>query len=79
MAIIELPVELNISFNMSTIAILYSFEQKAFHVETVAAYCKSNIEATLRKKDHQYRLIAFADNYDTADKIIETFRSKFKW
>lgn len=63
----------------ANVAVLYSFEQKAFHVETLLDYCKSNLSASVRKKSHQYRLVGIAETYPDADKIIEQLRSKFNW
>lgn len=67
-------------FNMenvySKIALLYSFEQKCFHIETVREYIKSNITATLKKQDHEYRLVAILNNRDDCDKFIAVFSKK---
>lgn len=79
MSVLQIPVEIQIEFSLEKRAILYSFEQKAFHIESVRDYIKSNIESSLRKQQHQYRLIAVADNDDIADNIITAFRSKFNW
>ena len=35
------------------VAVLYSFEQNSFHLETLQQYLDSNIKATINKKDHQ--------------------------
>jgi hypothetical protein len=56
------------------IAVLYSFEQKCFHVETLHDYIKSNVHATIRRKDHQYRLIAIAKDYEDAHEICEQYK-----
>lgn len=61
------------------IAVLYSFEQKAFHIEPIKDYIKSNIEASIIKTAQQYRLIAIADNDYIADELIKLFRSKLNW
>ncbi len=79
MSVLQIPVEIQIELSMEKRAILYSFEQKAFQIESVRDYIKSNIESSLRKQQHQYRLIAIVDNDDIADNIITAFRSKFNW
>jgi len=79
MAIIEVPIEVHVTITIDKIAILYSFEQKAFHIESIKDYNKSNIEATLKKRDHQYRLIAIADDETIASEIIESIRTQFNW
>jgi len=79
MAIIEVPIEVHVTITIDKIAILYSFEQKAFHIESIKDYIKSNIEATLKKRDHQYRLIAIADDETIASEIIESIRTQFNW
>ena len=48
------------------IAVLFSFEQNAFHIETIETYIDSNIRATINKKDHQYRLIAITKDWEEA-------------
>lgn len=58
------------------IAILFSFEQKGFHIETLDEYMQSNLKATALKKDHQYRLVATADTYETADWVCDYLSSK---
>jgi hypothetical protein len=58
------------------IAILFSFEQKGFHIETLDDYIKSNLKATILKRDHQYRLVATANNYDKADEICDYLTTK---
>lgn len=79
MAYIEVPIEVQITISMEKTAVLYSFEQKAFHIEPIKDYIKSNIESSLRKTAPKYRLIAIADNDDIADELIKVFRSKFNW
>jgi len=79
MAYIEVPVEIQITISMEKTAVLYSFEQKAFHIEPIKDYIKSNIEASIRKTPHQYRLIAIADNNNIADQMINQLRLKFNW
>lgn len=79
MAYIEVPIEVQITISLEKTAVLYSFEQKAFHIESIKEYIKSNIEASLRKTAPQYRLIAIADNDDQADDLIKLFRSKLNW
>jgi len=63
---------------LKKIAVLYSFEQKCFHTETVYDYIKSNVTATIKKKDHQYRMIGIAETDEDANNIIQSFRNKFK-
>lgn len=58
------------------IAILFSFEQKGFHIETIEDYMISNIKVTYRKRDHQWRLIGLAKNYDEADIICNELSKK---
>ena len=58
------------------IAILFSFEQKGFHIEMLDDYIKSNLKATISKRDHQYRLVATADSYEKADKICDYLSTK---
>lgn len=60
-------------------AVLYSFEQQAFHIESLGDYCKSNIQATITKKPHEYRLIGVADDYQQASEYVKQLRSKFNW
>lgn len=79
MAYIEVPVEIQITVSLEKTAVLYLFDQKAFHIEPIKDYIKSNIEASIRKTAHQYRLIAIADNNNIADELIKSFRSKFNW
>jgi hypothetical protein len=62
---------------MDATAVLYSFEQGCFHLETMREYIESNLKATMDKKDHQYRLIAIAENWKEGDKICDQF-SKLK-
>jgi hypothetical protein len=63
------------------IAVLFSFEQKCFHIETMTEYIKSNWSVSINKKDHQYRLVGIAENWDDAHKYcdklenIEPFKS----
>lgn len=59
------------------VALLYSFEQKYFHIETLKEYILSNVKATINKKDHQYRLVALAYSYDEAVFIIEDFKKAY--
>lgn len=63
----------------SKTAVLYSFEQKAFHIETLSDYCRSNIEASKRNIAHQYRLIGIADDDQEADEMIKQLHLKFNW
>lgn len=58
-------------------AVLYSFEQKCFHIEYVHEYLKSNMQATINKKDHQYRLIAFAKDDMEAHKICDKLEKDY--
>jgi hypothetical protein len=58
-------------------AVLYSFEQKCFHIEYVHEYLKSNMQATIYKKDHQYRLIAFAKDGMEAHKICDKLEKDY--
>ena len=68
-------------FFIFMIAVLFSFEQGFFHIETMSEYISSNWKVTQLKKDHQYRLIGVADDYHQAhelcDKLskIEPFKS----
>jgi hypothetical protein len=63
------------------IAVLFSFEQGCFHIETMTEYIKSNWEVTRVKQDHQYRLVGTAEDWQEADKYcdklenIEPFKS----
>ena len=61
------------------IALLYSFEQKAFHIETLSDYLRSNIICTIRESVNQFRLIALFDTDTEADELIEKLRKKFNW
>lgn len=63
----------------SKIAVLYSNEQKAFHIESLADYCKSNIQCALRNAKNNYLLISIADNDTEADEAIKQLRLKFNW
>ena len=58
------------------IAILFSFEQKGFHIETLEDYMISNVEATFYKSDHQWRLVRIANSYEEADYICERLSQK---
>jgi hypothetical protein len=58
------------------IAILFSFEKKGFHIETLDDYIKSNLKATILKRDHQYRLVATANSYHKADEICDYLSAK---
>ena len=55
------------------VAVLFSFEQNAFHIETMDMYIQSNIIATINKKDHQYRLIAIGKDWEDAHNICREF------
>lgn len=57
-------------------AVLFSWEQKCFHIETMQEYIDSNILATQRKQNHQYRLVSIAKDWDDANKICNLFKSK---
>ena len=59
------------------VAVLYSFEQNSFHLETLQQYLDSNIKATLKKKDHCYRLIALASNQKQGLEITHNFEKVF--
>lgn len=58
------------------IAVLFSWEQKCFHIETMQEYIESNILATKMKQNHQYRLVAIAKDWQDADKICDILQSK---
>jgi len=58
------------------IAILFSFEQKGFHIETMEEYIDSNIRVTMYGKDHQWRLVAIANTEFQADEICEKLSKK---
>jgi hypothetical protein len=58
------------------IAILFSFEQKKFRVETMDEYMHSNIIATAMMKDYQFRLIAIAPTIWEADQICDRLIKK---
>jgi hypothetical protein len=60
---------------MDAVAVLYSFEQGCFHLETMKEYIQSNLRATMDKKDHQYRLIAIAEDWKEGHTICEQFRT----
>jgi len=60
-------------------AVLYSFEQKAFHIETLKEYCASNIKTSILQAPTQFRLIAVCDSYEIASKTVSDFREKFNW
>ena len=68
-------------FFIFMIAILFSFEQGGFHIESMDDYIKSNWDVTRLKNDHQWRLVAIALNDFEADFIcdklskIEPFKS----
>jgi len=63
------------------IAVLFSFEQKCFHIETMTDYIKSNWMVTEKKHDHQYRLVGISENWEEAHKYcdklenVEPFKS----
>lgn len=58
------------------IAVLFSWEQKCFHIETMQEYIDSNILATKMKQNHQYRLVAIAKDWHDADKICDNLQTK---
>ena len=61
------------------IAILYSFEQKSFHTETLLQYIGSNIEHTNKLTVNQFSLVGITDTYDQAIPIIESLRKNYNW
>ena len=54
------------------IAVLYSWEQKCFHTETLHEYIESNKTANITQKNHQFRLIHVCDSFGEAEKFIKT-------
>jgi hypothetical protein len=62
------------------IAILFSFEQGGFHIETMTEYIKSNWHVTRLKQDHQYRLVGIAADWNEADLLCDELskREPFK-
>ncbi|MBP8994918.1 MAG: hypothetical protein KBG30_14065 [Bacteroidales bacterium] len=56
-------------------AVLYSWQQEAFHVEPLDLYIESNIKSIKEKNDHQYKLIALYDSYEECDLLISKLRS----
>jgi hypothetical protein len=67
-------------FFIFMIAILFSFEQGGFHIETMTEYIQSNWMVTKLKKDHQWRLVAIAESEFEADAICDKLskREPFK-
>lgn len=61
--------------NNDKIAVLYSWQQKAFHIETLDLYIESNMKSIIEKKDNQYKLIALYDTYEECDLLISELRS----
>lgn len=59
------------------IAILFSFEQKGFHIETMKEYLLSNYRVTEMQIDNQWRLVAIAKDWQDADKVCDEL-SKIK-
>jgi hypothetical protein len=53
------------------IAILFSFEQGGFHIETMTEYIQSNWMVTKLKKDHQWRLVGIVEDLDQADALCD--------
>ena len=67
----------SLGFFYFMIAILFSFEQKGFHIETMKEYLLSNYRVTEIQKDHQLRLVAIAKDWEDADKVCDEL-SKIK-
>ncbi len=57
-------------YNKLTV-VLYSWEQKCYHIETMGEYIESNKRANINKKNHQYRLIYVCENYYDALKFTK--------
>ena len=60
-------------------AVLYSFEQSCFHIESLQEYIVSNIESSLRRCANQFRLVAIVDNDEQADHVINDYKENLKW
>ena len=58
-------------FFIFMIAVLFSFEQGCFHIETMTEYIKSNWHVTRLKQDHQYRLVGISDDYHQAHSLCD--------
>ena len=58
------------------IAVLFSWEQKCFHIETMQEYINSNILATKMRQNHQYRLVSIAKDDHDALKICDILENK---
>jgi len=56
------------------IVVLYSTEQKCFHVEYLTEYIGANIQSMLKGTHSQFRLVSFASSFGDANLIIEKMR-----
>ncbi len=61
------------------IAVLYSFEQSCFHIESLQEYIVSNVESSLMRVANQFRLVAIVDNDEQADQVINDYKENLKW
>lgn len=61
------------------IAVLYSFEQSCFHIESLQEYIASNVESSLRSVVNQFRLVAIVDNDKQAGQVINDYKENLKW
>jgi hypothetical protein len=60
------------------IAVLYSKEQKCWHIESLNEYMESNIRFLLGiQKVQQYKLVIVFDEYKDASKFINDNQDKF--
>jgi hypothetical protein len=66
-------------FMLNKTAILYSPQQKCFHIEILADYITGNIKSILLNSSNQFELVGIADNDEQGDQIIRTLTEKFKW
>lgn len=66
-------------FMENKIAVLYSFEQSCFHIESLQSYILSNVESSLRRVVNQFRLIAVVDTDTQADSTIKDYKENLKW
>lgn len=59
---------------LEKIAVLYSIQQGAFHIETVGEYIKSNLICLFENKPTQYMMVGLFSTYEQADEQIKSLR-----
>jgi len=66
-------------FFIFMVAVLYSHQQKCFHIELVDEYIQNNIRCIVTKSVNQFELVGIADNYEQGDQLIRSLSEKFNW